>query len=100
MSMAMSVLLTVPAFATTGEWNTAIADFGRIYQTLCLCGGAVGIAWCALEYAYGSERQAQKAGAKALIIAASVAALILLPHIIRLGKSLGEAYKWDPNTLA
>ena len=71
----------------------------RILQTLALTGGAVGIAFCGMEYALGSDQTASKAISKAFIIFAAVAALFMLPSVVRLGISVVSNLKWDPSSL-
>ena len=61
--------------------------------------GAVGLAWCGLEYTYGSDDLAKRAKAKAIIIAFATAALFLLPRFIALGMSVGRAHSWSPESL-
>ena len=90
-----------PAYANTvdGAWNTATVDAGKILQRLALVGGSVGLAWCGIEFAYGSEETSRKAKAKAIAIVVAAAAMFALPYFIRLGKSIGSQYKWDPSHL-
>ena len=84
---------------SSAEWKSKIVEIGGIYETLTLAGGAVGLAWCGLEYTYGSDDLAKRAKAKAIIIAFATAALFLLPRFIALGMSVGRAHSWSPESL-
>ena len=60
-------LSVIPAYAeSAGEgWSGTVVEAGSIIQTLSLTGGAVGLAWCGIEYAYGSEETSRRAKSKA-----------------------------------
>lgn len=87
------------AESVSSEWGARATEAGSIIQTLALAGGAVGLAWCGIEYAYGSEDTSRRAKAKAIAIVAAVAGVFLLPLFIRLGKSIGSQFKWSPRSL-
>lgn len=87
------------AESVSSEWGAMATEAGSIIQTLALAGGAVGLAWCGIEYAYGSEDTSRRAKAKAIAIVAAVAGVFLLPFFIRLGKSIGSQFKWSPRSL-
>ena len=87
------------AESVSSEWGAMATEAGSIIQTLALAGGAVGLAWCEIEYAYGSEDTSRRAKAKAIAIVAAVAGVFLLPFFIRLGKSIGSQFKWSPRSL-
>lgn len=87
------------AESVSSEWGAMATEAGSIIQTLALAGGAVGLAWCGIEYAYGSEDTSRRAKAKAIAIVAAVAGVFLLPLFIRLGKSIGSQFKWSPRSL-
>ena len=87
------------AESVSSEWGARASEAGSIIQTLALAGGAVGLAWCGIEYAYGSEDTSRRAKAKAIAIVAAVAGVFLLPLFIRLGKSIGGQFKWSPRNL-
>lgn len=102
MLISAMFLMTLPAYASGGissEWYQTESQAGTIIQTLALAGGIVGLAWCGIEYTYGNEEVANKAKSKAITIIIAVAAIFILPYVIRLGKDLGQRYKWDPSTL-
>ncbi len=94
-----SVLGEEKHLETPAEYNSYVNSIFSVIMTLGTAGGAVGIAWCGIEYAYGSEEVANKAKSKAIVIAASVAALCLLILFIKLGANLGKQYAWDPANL-
>ena len=94
-------LSVIPAYAeSAGEgWSGTVVEAGSIIQTLSLTGGAVGLAWCGIEYAYGSEETSRRAKSKAIVIVSAVAAVFALPFFIRLGISVGSQFKWSPRNL-
>ena len=84
---------------SSAEWKSGILEVGKIYETLTFSGGAIGLAWCGIEYTYGSEEVARKAKTKALIIAGATVALFLLPYFIKMGMQVGRAKSWSPESL-
>jgi len=94
-------LYTCSAYAdtSTSDWNSGVSQAGKIISRLALALGAVGVAWCGIEYTYGSEEVARKAIAKAIAIVAATAAVYALPAVIRLGRDLGKQYGWSPSSL-
>ncbi len=81
------------------EWSARTAEAGVILQTLALTGGAVGLAWCGIEYMLGSEDAARRVRAKALMLLAATAAVFALPYFIRLGREAGLRWQWSPGSL-
>ena len=97
--MSVSFAFANNPTAVNGEWGTYIENLGNIIHWVALTGGAVGLAWCGVEYAYGNEETSNKAKAKAFIIFASVGALYILPYIVELGMEVAQRYKWNPSQL-
>lgn len=80
-------------------FNGEEAEVGRILQTLALGGGAVGLAWSGLEYAYGDEQKSRKAKARMIAIVIATAAVFALPAVIRMAQSLFQSGAWSPDHL-
>ncbi len=94
----IAVLIAVlPPYAFADGFGGAMSSAGNIIQRLALCGGALGIALCGVQYAYGGDQTASKALTKMLVIFAATAAVYMLPHIIRLAQNLAAASAWSPN---
>ena len=66
---------------------------------MALGGGAVGLAWSGLEYAYGDEQKARKAKARMVAIAIATAAVFALPAVIRTAQDLFQSGAWSPDHL-
>ena len=80
-------------------FNGEEVEVGGILQTLALGGGAVGIAWSGLEYAYGDEQKSRKAKARIIAIGIATAAVFALPAVIRMAQSLFQSGAWSPDHL-
>lgn len=81
------------------SWGSVLNQARNVLHIVALGGGAVGLTWCGIEYAYGNEDVARKAQSRAVIIAVSVIAIYLLPYVIKAGANVLRAYKWDPASL-
>ena len=92
-----SVLLSEPCYAS--GFNGEETNIGSIIQALALGGGAVGLAWSGLEYAYGDEQKARKAKARMVAIAIATAAVFALPAVVRTAQDLFQSSAWSPDHL-
>ena len=90
-------MLSEPCYAS--GFNGEEANVGSIIQTLALGGGAVGLAWSGLEYAYGDEQKARKAKARMVAIAIATAAVFALPAVVRTAQDLFQSGAWSPDHL-
>ena len=107
---ALAVLLTVfAAFVMTAGFsehcyasgfNGEESSVGSIIQTLALGGGAVGLAWSGLEFAYGDEQRAKKAKTRMILIVVATAAVFALPAVVNMAQSLFEGGAWSPDHLS
>ena len=93
----LSGLLSEPCYAS--GFNGEEANVGSIIQALALGGGAVGLAWSGLEYAYGDEQKARKAKARMVAIAIATAAVFALPAVVRTAQDLFQSGAWSPDHL-
>ena len=93
----LSGLLSEPCYAS--GFNGEEANVGSIIQALALGGGAVGLAWSGLEYAYGDEQKARKAKARMVAIAIATAAVFALPAVVRTAQDLFQSSAWSPDHL-
>ncbi len=75
------------------------ANVGSILQTLALCGGAVGLAWSGIEYAWGDEQKSARAKARMILIIIATAAVFALPAVIRTAQELFQTGAWSPDHL-
>ena len=75
------------------------ANIGNIIQALALGGGAVGLAWSGIEFAYGDEQRASKAKTRMITIIIATAAVFALPYVIRMAQEMFESGAWSPNHL-
>lgn len=106
---ALAVFLTVfAAFVLTAGFsehcyasgfNGEESNVGSIIQTMAFGGGAVGLAWSGLEFAYGDEQKSAKARSRMIIILIATAAVFALPAVIRSAQSLFQAGAWSPDHL-
>jgi hypothetical protein len=80
-------------------FNGEESNVGSIIQTLALGGGAVGLAWSGLEFAYGDEQKSAKAKSRMIIILVATAAVFALPAVIRTAQSLFQSDAWSPDHL-
>lgn len=93
----LTSLLSERCFAS--GFNGEEAEVGSILQTLALGGGAVGLAWSGLEYAYGDEQRSRKAKARIIAIIIATAAVFALPAVVRMAQSLFQSGAWSPDHL-
>ena len=93
----LSGLLSEPCYAS--GFNGEETNIGSIIQALALGGGAVGLAWSGLEYAYGDEQKARKAKARMVAIAIATAAVFALPAVVRTAQDLFQSSAWSPDHL-
>jgi hypothetical protein len=85
--------------ADSGEqsYRNAIANIGVTIQRAGLAIGAIGIAFCAIKFMWGNDQESAKAVRLAIYIGMAVAALYLLPAVMKLARQIGNGHKWDPS---
>ena len=93
----LSGLLSEPCYAS--GFNVEETNIGSIIQALALGGGAVGLAWSGLEFAYGDEQKARKAKARMVAIAIATAAVFALRAVVRTAQDLFRSGAWSPDHL-
>lgn len=79
------------------SYNSAVANIGVTIQRAGLAIGAVGISFCAIKFIWGNDQESAKAVRLAIYIGMAVAALYLLPAVMKLGRQIGRGHKWDPS---
>lgn len=102
LSVAIAALILTSLaseYCYASGFNGEEAEVGSILQTLALGGGAVGLAWSGLEYAYGDEQKSRKAKARIVAIVIATAAVFALPAVIRMAQSLFQSGAWSPDHL-
>lgn len=102
LSVAIATLILtslLSEYCYASGFNGEEAEVGGILQTLALGGGAVGLAWSGLEYAYGDEQKSRKAKARIIAIVIATAAVFALPAVIRMAQSLFQSGAWSPDHL-
>ena len=93
----LMAIASEPCYAS--GFNGEEANIGSIIQTLALGGGAVGLAWSGIEYAYGDEQKSARAKSRMVVILVATAAVFALPSVIRMAQSLFQAGAWSPDHL-
>lgn len=96
LSIASASIHTVFA---DGWGGAQLNDAFSIIQTVALAGGAVGIAYCGIQYMLGNEQESSKALSRGLLILGGVIAVYMLPIVVQWGKSIGQSLKWNPKSL-
>ncbi len=82
--------------------NTAVPGkerFRAIYRAVKnagTCLGAVGAAFCGIEYFKGGDSEAEKAVKRLIVILTAVAALNLVPLAAGFGVDLASEIRWEP----
>lgn len=90
------IILSPNAYAGFGaEMN----NVGSIIQKLAVCGGALGLAFSAIELAYGDEQTAAKAKKKIVVIIAATAAVFALPLVIQWAQGVASGSAWSPQNM-
>ena len=93
----LTAMLSEPCYAS--GFNGEESNVGSIIQALALGGGAVGLAWSGLEFAYGDEQKSRRAKSRMIAILIATAAVFALPAVIRTAQSLFQAGAWSPDHL-
>ena len=93
----LTVVLSENCYAS--GFNGEESNVGSILQTLALGGGAVGLAWSGLEFAYGDEQKSRRAKSRMIVILIATAAVFALPAVIRTAQSLFQSGAWSPEHL-
>lgn len=93
----LTAMLSEPCYAS--GFNGEESNVGSIIQTLALGGGAVGLAWSGLEFAYGDEQKSRRAKSRMIAILIATAAVFALPAVIRTAQSLFQSGAWSPDHL-
>ena len=94
---ALTALFSERCYAS--GFNGEEANVGGIIQTLALGGGAIGLAWSGLEFAYGDEQKSSRAKSRMIIILIATAAVFALPAVIRTAQNLFQSGAWSPDHL-
>ena len=97
-ALILTAAVSEPCYAS--GLNGEEANVGSIIQTLALCGGAVGLAWSGIEFAYGDEQKSSRAKSRMVVIIIATAAVFALPAVIRTAQGIFQAGAWSPEHLA
>ena len=97
---SLMLLAAVSEDCYAAGFNGEEANIGSIFQTLALCGGAVGLAWSGIEFAYGDEQKSSRAKSRMVIIIIATAAVFALPAVIRAAQGLFQSGAWSPDHLS
>ena len=102
-ALFLAVLIFVAAVSEecyAAGFNGEETNIGSIIQTLALCGGAVGLAWSGIEFAYGDEQKSSRAKSRMIVIIIATAAVFALPSVIHAAQGLFQSGAWSPDHLS
>lgn len=96
--LLVSTVLVCPASAATlsPEYSSEVWEIYSIGRVISLPLAAVSVAMGAFKM-LGDEKSMAAGRKQIFITLLAVAALIILPSVVKLGLDIGQTYGWDPS---